>query len=375
MSSPAQAGHQGAGLQRTVLHVMERLAASTQHTALGEALASCVQMYAARAYIEKGHAAKLHSELEQFIAEPQNGQSQRFRARLIQQHLLPYLPESHPNLTASDKAMAPPIVPALQSPQQSTMRASAKRGAVVQLIDEAAGTWSPEQDTWWILKGALEQITGLKREVADHMQTLHQQRDELTRKLDDTSEQVKSLELEGDALRSELQKARQQVARKPVKFSAKAAKKWNALPKQPTLLKQLQIEIERAKRSRRPLSLAHIAIDGLEHINAEHGEEISTSILACYATEVLSGFRIYDIVARYDAEDIAVILPDTDAAGAQRALDKARNRAGACYMIHDGSSISLPGFSAAVTEYLPGEELSDLLARADSALAEAQAAR
>ena len=366
MSSPVQTEHPSVGLQRTVLHVMERLASTTPAdaagTTLNNALDACLESYSTYGEIGQAQAAVLHQELARFISEPGRTQGQRFRARLLQQHLLAYVPESYRNAT-----------------QQNV--STAQMSILPIVVDQVESAWRPQQNTWWVLKGALAQITGLRHEVAQQRQSMQVQREELTRKLDVTTEQVKNLEQEGNALRTELHKVSQPPAKKAIKISAKTAKKWNALPKQTALVKQLQIEIERAKRTQRPLCLARMALDAtvaaadLEPLQPEQGDVMNQAVLACYAAEVLTGFRIYDIVARYDNLEIAILLPDTPAAGARRAVEKARNRASACYLVHEGESMTLPGFSAAISEYLPGESTADLLARTDAALMAVQAGR
>ncbi|GMR18330.1 MAG: hypothetical protein BMS9Abin33_0738 [Gammaproteobacteria bacterium] len=140
------------------------------------------------------------------------------------------------------------------------------------------------------------------------------------------------------------------------------------LPKREALRQQLQAELGRAKRYGFSLALSIIDIDGLRSINEKYGRAAGDGVLSYYAREVLGHFRTYDVVARYGGDEFAIMFPNTQKEGAQRALEKARKHAADTVFNHNGKSIPLPGFSSALTIYSPGDKLDTLLSRADEAL-------
>jgi diguanylate cyclase len=74
------------------------------------------------------------------------------------------------------------------------------------------------------------------------------------------------------------------------------------------------------------------------------------------------------MVARYGGEEFAVLLPNTDADGAIRALNKVRRRASETRWQSNGTVSQVPSFSAGVSLFKPGESASAFIERADKAL-------
>ena len=92
------------------------------------------------------------------------------------------------------------------------------------------------------------------------------------------------------------------------------------------LEKALTQEWLRAGRSAAPLSLLLADIDGFCAYNAEYGEEAGDGCLRRVAATLRSvGHRPTDVLGRYGGGKFALLLPETDAAGAitvaQRAID------------------------------------------------------
>ena len=145
------------------------------------------------------------------------------------------------------------------------------------------------------------------------------------------------------------------------------------LPNRRAFLDRLHDEVGRVKRHHVPLSLVLIDLDEFKHINDVHGHNAGDAVLRCYADEVFSLFRQYDMVARYGGEEFAVLLPNTDRDGALCALSKAMDRVKAlnCH-IEDSHAISVPSFSAGLAVYHEGEVTDSFIDRADQALYKAK---
>jgi diguanylate cyclase (GGDEF)-like protein len=73
----------------------------------------------------------------------------------------------------------------------------------------------------------------------------------------------------------------------------------------------LNIEVERERRYKRPLSLLMIDIDNFKSCNDTHGHLMGDVVLQQVGALVKKSTRGCDYVARYGGEEFAVILPET----------------------------------------------------------------
>jgi diguanylate cyclase (GGDEF)-like protein len=82
------------------------------------------------------------------------------------------------------------------------------------------------------------------------------------------------------------------------------------------LHKRLREELARAKRYKHQLSLVLIDVDLFHNVNEVFGEKIGDYILMRIANVILNNTRTTDVVFRYEANRFAIVLPNTDEAGA-----------------------------------------------------------
>lgn len=88
---------------------------------------------------------------------------------------------------------------------------------------------------------------------------------------------------------------------------------------------RLRIEVKRAQRHRRPLSLALVDIDGFKLLNDTFGHQIGDDVLETVAGQLASVLRVNDIAARIGGDEFALLLPETDAHEAQVVAERARD--------------------------------------------------
>ena len=134
-------------------------------------------------------------------------------------------------------------------------------------------------------------------------------------------------------------------------------------------------EIERAARFNRPLALLMLDLDHFKDVNDTFGHQRGDAVLVELAARIQGEVRDVDTVARYGGEELVVVLPETDEAGAAQLTERIcqvvrRKPFGAPGVPPVHLTISAGG--AVFPRH--GLTASVLLARADEALYEAKRA-
>ena len=133
------------------------------------------------------------------------------------------------------------------------------------------------------------------------------------------------------------------------------------------LFEQLESEIARAQRYRRPFCLLYIDMDGFKAINDQFGHLFGDEILRGSARAMQAVLRATDLLARIGGDEFAVLLPETDLVGAAHVAEKLRK---ALTAYGTQLSPSLPSLTLSVGVGQISEEddaIEDILARADKA--------
>jgi diguanylate cyclase (GGDEF)-like protein/PAS domain S-box-containing protein len=136
-------------------------------------------------------------------------------------------------------------------------------------------------------------------------------------------------------------------------------------------LEQLGVQLQMALRSGRPLSLLFVDIDHFKRYNDTHGHLAGDAVLELVADVMRQVARRSDYVARIGGEEFAVLLPDTDVAGAIQLAERFRLAIEQAIWPIEPVTISAGGTTA---RFEPGQgEIDDrfrsrLLSEADRAL-------
>jgi diguanylate cyclase (GGDEF)-like protein len=132
--------------------------------------------------------------------------------------------------------------------------------------------------------------------------------------------------------------------------------------------RQLRQEIERAKRYDEHLSLILLDIDNFKGYNDTYGHLEGDRVLAVLAEVIRENLRSADSAYRYGGEEFTVILPETEGENALLVAERLRKG------FEDTVLSPLPRsevhmtVSVGVTQYIPGEDDSVLIKRADNAM-------
>lgn len=106
-------------------------------------------------------------------------------------------------------------------------------------------------------------------------------------------------------------------------------------------VKELKAELARAKRYRHPASLIMVAIDSFEDLSAQYGPLTCEALLKIVSNAVKGALREVDLAAKYNPSDFAVILPQTNAAGAALVAERMRLRVGSQAIVHNWHNFSV----------------------------------
>ena len=138
----------------------------------------------------------------------------------------------------------------------------------------------------------------------------------------------------------------------------------------------LDREIERSRRFGTPLGLVMLDIDDFKRVNDTFGHQQGDEVLALVAGVLRDLSRDLDAPARYGGEEMAVVLPQTDAAGATQLAERMREAVEALQVPRAGGGEALRVTASFGVASVPesASDRSELIAAADAALYRAKRA-
>ena len=135
-------------------------------------------------------------------------------------------------------------------------------------------------------------------------------------------------------------------------------------------LATLDTEVERGRRFDTPLGLIMLDIDDFKRVNDGYGHQQGDEVLAQVAAVVREETRELDTTARYGGEELAVILPQTDATGAALLAERMRAAIASLQVPSVGGGGALSVTASFGVAAMPESALDrgGLIAAADAAL-------
>jgi diguanylate cyclase (GGDEF)-like protein len=132
--------------------------------------------------------------------------------------------------------------------------------------------------------------------------------------------------------------------------------------------------LERAKRTHKVVAVLYVDVDKFKTINEGYGSAAGDTMLIAVADRLRASCRIEDTVARLGGDEFLVICEDlTDPEAAWDIAERTRVALAEPYTVGD---LTLPGSaSVGVTTAFAGEPAAVVLARADSQMYQAKAAK
>jgi diguanylate cyclase (GGDEF)-like protein len=125
--------------------------------------------------------------------------------------------------------------------------------------------------------------------------------------------------------------------------------------------------VSRSERHGPDLSVLVLDVDGFRQINAEYGHTAGDAVLEAVASRVGTGLRGEDVAARWGADELLVMAPDTDEDGAEKLLDRLRQAVSA-EPVTIGPEFLAVAVSAGAATWARGDDAGAVVTRAERAL-------
>ncbi|HKJ36038.1 MAG TPA: diguanylate cyclase [Solirubrobacterales bacterium] len=179
------------------------------------------------------------------------------------------------------------------------------------------------------------------------------------------------LSKQSDVLENQLSEARRRIAELESELAQSATRDQltESLLTLRAFRAQLELDVQRAHRYRRPLSVAIVDIDGFRSINLSHGYGAGDSVLVAVARVISESTRAHDLACRMGGDEFAVLLPETNSSAGIQAAERI------LLALEDLSAGPIRGLSASigVAGLRPKQSPEQLLGEAHTALGQAQA--
>lgn len=128
------------------------------------------------------------------------------------------------------------------------------------------------------------------------------------------------------------------------------------------------VEQQRAARYGRPLAVLLIDLDHFKRVNDTHGHRMGDAVIRTAAGVLNGSRRAPDLAARFGGEELVMLLPETDLAGAAGLAERLRQSFAQTATHLDGAEVRVTVSIGVAGWRGPGESLDGLLHRADTAL-------
>ena len=131
-----------------------------------------------------------------------------------------------------------------------------------------------------------------------------------------------------------------------------------------SIMKIMQVEINRANRNSTPLSVVMFDIDLFKNINDNYGHDIGDKVLSNLSNLVQSSLRSVDFLGRYGGEEFLIIMPNTSLDFAKQTSERLRITVES----HDFDDVDKLTISLGLVELEKDEDIDQVFKRLDDLL-------
>ncbi|MDQ2076222.1 diguanylate cyclase [Marinimicrobium sp. ABcell2] len=206
------------------------------------------------------------------------------------------------------------------------------------------------------------QLSQIRSALAD-FRAAERQDEGLVGQLTTLAERVALMERDAEANRAKLKEQRHKALHDPL----------TQLPNREAYEERVRHETQRWQRYGHPLSLAVCDIDHFKQINDRFGHQAGDRVLKVLSQAIEKRLREVDFIGRFGGEEFIILMPETGAAEAHKALDAIRDAIASTSFHYRKEPLTVT-LCMGVAEFQQGDTPEKVFGRADRALYEAKAA-
>jgi two-component system cell cycle response regulator len=160
------------------------------------------------------------------------------------------------------------------------------------------------------------------------------------------------------------------AAREALRFGAShdpLLRFWNRT----AILDLLSTELGRARRLHSPLCIFFADLDSFKVVNDSYGHLVGDEVLHRVAEKLSSAVREYDHIGRFGGDEFLVVLPNCTSEAAREVAERVRQHIQNDPIATAAAKVEIT-VSIGVSQWSQGQEMSDLIYRADLAMYKAK---
>lgn len=211
---------------------------------------------------------------------------------------------------------------ALRANCEAQVEAGADRRSAADALDQALSNQLEDMGTAVSRSTSLDQLkASVTRNIQSISNSFRDYRDEecrrekvLEEKLAAMQEKLAGMEAYSEQVQEQLRTER----------SRALTDMLTQLPNREAWQQRLQLEFERFRRYRHPITLAVLDIDHFKKVNDSFGHKAGDRVIQLVAKALCDRLRSTDFVARYGGEEFVMLLPETDVDVAHKVIEDLR---------------------------------------------------
>lgn len=248
---------------------------------------------------------------------------------------------------------------------EAQMEAGADRRSAAEALDQALNTQLEDMGAAVSRSTSLDQLkASVTRNIQSISDSFRDYRDEecrrekaLEEKLAAMQEKLAGMEVYSEQVQEQLRTER----------SRALTDMLTQLPNREAWQQRLQLEFERWRRYRHPITLAVLDIDHFKKVNDSFGHKAGDRVIQLVAKALCDRLRSTDFVARYGGEEFVMLLPETDVDVAHKVIEDLRQHIAGLPFHFQNQPVAIT-ISAGIVAFGSGETPEELFDLGDKAL-------
>lgn len=233
--------------------------------------------------------------------------------------------------------------------------------AINQQLDNIKHTTQQTEELPALKSLTSQYIDQLMNQILDHMAIENERHRMAEAQLESMTDRLQSLETEAASLRTRLK----------IEHDRALCDALTGLPNRMAYKERMEMEFNRWRRYRAPLTLVIWDVDFFKRINDEYGHKAGDRTLSLVGQLLIQNCRETDFVARYGGEEFVMLLPNTREDQALTMAENIRLMIEQSNFNSNGETIDLT-ISCGISEFSGDDQYEEVFVRADQALYQAK---